>query len=55
MIATQPSVIGVISIENLESLYRSFPEWKVKMQSLNEHTLRKCEQNLRKHQGSIKK
>jgi len=36
-------------------LYRSFPEWKVKMQSLNEHTLRKCEQNLRKHHGSIKK
>ena len=55
MIATQPSVVGVISQDNLDYLYRSFPEWKKKMQSLNEHTLRKCEQNLRKHHQSIKK
>ena len=31
MIATQPTVVGVVSQEGLDLLYSSFPEWKKKM------------------------
>jgi len=31
MVSRQPSVIGVISKENLAMLYNSFPEWKDKI------------------------
>lgn len=46
LIAIQPTVIGVLSKEGLNLLYSSYPDWKKKMETLNDFTFEKCQNNL---------
>lgn len=43
LVARQPSAIGVIRHERLQELYASFPQWKEKVQLLNQLLFTRCE------------
>lgn len=44
MVALQPVLVGVITKDKLDVLYKCFPKWKKKIQEINQFTFSKCEE-----------
>ena len=54
MVARLPTVVGIISSADMNIIYKSFPKWKQKLQSLNMFTFKRCEAILERFDDEIK-
>lgn len=53
LISRQPSVVGIINKQGMETLYLSFPSWKEKVQSINKMMFNIYHTDLKNHQEEI--
>lgn len=54
LVSRRPTIVGIISHDNLHLLYNSYPIFKEKLQQLNKFTFEKCERNFDHYDTRIK-